>query len=107
MGEQQFVRLRVELNRESQTQSEKRLTRERARRFETGMPLATAPNQRKGAADGSQLSASQTTAAAAGRAGTEIIIKEYYNITSQRKVLHKFCRSIMAEFLQLIWSVAP
>ena len=51
MGARQFVRFQAELIPESQTQSQKRPTRERARRLETGTPLATAANQRKGAAD--------------------------------------------------------
>ena len=56
MGARQFVRLLVGSNPESQTQtqtqtqSDKRPTRKRARRFQTDTPLATAGNQRKGAA---------------------------------------------------------
>ena len=82
MGARQFARPRAELIPESQTQSDKRPTRRRARRLQTGTPLATAANQRKGAADWSQLSAPQATAAAAGRAGTEITnetVLQYYS----------------------------
>ena len=50
MGARQFARLRVESSPESQTQSDKHPTSKRARRLQTGTPLATAANQRKGAA---------------------------------------------------------
>ena len=63
MGEPQFVRLRAELNPESQTHSEKRPTRERARRLETGSPRVTAANQRKG---GRWLKPAECTAGDAG-----------------------------------------
>ena len=48
MGERQFVRLRPVFNRKSQTQSEKRPTRERARRLETGTRRYGSQSKKRG-----------------------------------------------------------